>query len=107
MRTKLLTVCGIAVLALTGTASATVLTRATILTPPFTMPVPTASATAAANGQPTPRNVRFGPRHAVKQLPCRPGDHPETDLQGRVPPVDTATGRAAQGYNCNLEVVGH
>jgi hypothetical protein len=51
--------------------------------------------------------VRFGPRVAVPQLPCRPGDKPETDLQGRVPPGDLASGRAAQGYNCNLEVVGH
>ena len=51
-------------------------------------------------------DVRFGPRHAVPQLPCQPGDRPETDLQGRVPPQDIATGRAALGYNCNLDLVG-
>src|SRR4051794_27328206 len=71
------------------------------------MPTPMASASAQANERQAPGSVRFGPRHKVAQLPCRPGDHPETGLQGRVPPADTATGRAAQGYNCNLEVVGH
>src|SRR4051812_17428957 len=67
-------------------------------------PPPTASASAS------PRqgdgDVRFGPREAVPQLPCRPGDSPETDLQGRVPPTDIQTGRAALGYRCNLELVG-
>jgi hypothetical protein len=52
-------------------------------------------------------SVRFGPRTAVPQLPCQAGDQPETDLQGRVPPGDIASGRAAQGYNCNVQVVGH
>jgi hypothetical protein len=52
-------------------------------------------------------DVRFAPRTAVPQLPCRPGDDPETGLQGRVPPGDLVSGRAAQGYNCNLRVVGH
>ena len=50
--------------------------------------------------------VRFGPRRAVPQLPCSKGDRPETGMQGRVPPADIASGRAALGYNCNLEVVG-
>lgn len=50
--------------------------------------------------------VEFGKRTAVPQLPCQPGDRPETGLQGRVSPADVVSGRAAQGYNCNLELVG-
>ena len=61
---------------------------------------------AAASGRPAAGDVRFGPRRAVPQLPCRPGDRAETGLQGRVPPADIATGRAALGYHCNLELVG-
>jgi hypothetical protein len=70
-------------------------------------PVVTASA-----GPPPPTSregtgdIRFGPRQAVPQLPCQAGDSPETDLQGRVPPTDVQSGRAALGYGCNLEVVG-
>ena len=37
---------------------------------------------------------------------CQPGDRPETDLQGRVPPADRASGRAVRGYSCNLKIVG-
>jgi hypothetical protein len=50
--------------------------------------------------------VTFGPRTAVPRVPCHPDDRPETDMQGRVPPADLLNGRAAQGYNCNLELVG-
>ncbi len=71
------------------------------------------SAVMASAGAPAPTvrrqgtgAIRFGPRRAVPQLPCQPGDMPETDLQGRVPPGDIASGRAAQGYNCNIEVIG-
>ncbi|HUR48751.1 MAG TPA: hypothetical protein VMY88_04340 [Acidimicrobiales bacterium] len=38
--------------------------------------------------------------------PCGPGSKPETGLQGRVPPEDHASGRAAQGYTCNTETIG-
>jgi hypothetical protein len=37
---------------------------------------------------------------------CGPGSLPETGLQGRVPAEDVASGRADQGYYCNLEQVG-
>ncbi|SFF56695.1 LVIVD repeat-containing protein [Fontimonas thermophila] len=37
---------------------------------------------------------------------CGPGSRPETDLQGRVSAEDHASGRAAQGYTCNTELVG-
>jgi hypothetical protein len=51
--------------------------------------------------------LSFPERTAVPQLPCHPDDRPETGLQGRVPREDLASGRAGQGYSCNLEVVGH
>jgi len=37
---------------------------------------------------------------------CGPGSKPETDLQGRVPAADFKNGRAAQGYTCNLQLIG-
>ncbi|MBV8234572.1 MAG: hypothetical protein JO075_02610, partial [Acidimicrobiia bacterium] len=37
---------------------------------------------------------------------CGPGSNPETAEQGRVPAADFKDGRAAQGYTCNLELVG-
>jgi len=46
--------------------------------------------------------IVFGPREAVEQLPCRPGDRPEPGLQGRVPRQDAVSG----GYACNMEIVG-
>lgn len=58
------------------------------------------------NALSTGEQVVFPERAAVPRLPCRPGDRPETDLQGRVPKQDLLTGRAAEGYTCNLEVVG-
>ena len=51
-------------------------------------------------------DVTFGPRSAIPKATCQEGDAPETDLQGRTPPQDILTGRAAQGYRCNLELVG-
>src|SRR5689334_9936243 len=59
-------------------------------------PMPTASASTDTNTRGA-GDVKFGPRQAVPQMPCRPGDSPETDLQGRVPPTDIQTGRAALG----------
>ena len=41
------------------------------------------------------------------KAPCGPGSKPETSIQGRVPASDVASGRAAQGYNCNTELVSH
>jgi hypothetical protein len=37
---------------------------------------------------------------------CGPGSRPETDIQGRVPLEDHQSGRVAEGYTCNTELVG-
>ena len=55
--------------------------------------VPASSQVKVASG-PLPRAV------------CGPGSHPETGMQGRIPPADIANGRAAAGYDCNVQVVG-
>jgi hypothetical protein len=43
---------------------------------------------------------------AVPRPTCQPGDLPETALQGQVPLTDRESGRAAQGYACNLRQIG-
>jgi hypothetical protein len=37
---------------------------------------------------------------------CGPGSRPEPGIQGRVPLEDHESGRAAEGYTCNTELVG-
>lgn len=44
--------------------------------------------------------------HAASPASCGAGDKPETGLQGQIPQVDRASGRAADGYTCNLREVG-
>ena len=43
---------------------------------------------------------------ATPKADCGPGSLPETGLQGRVSPADHASGRAAQGFTCNTQLVG-
>lgn len=43
----------------------------------------------------------------VARADCGPGSRPETGLQGEVPVADRKSGRSADGYDCNLELVGH
>src|SRR6266550_1182057 len=38
---------------------------------------------------------------------CAEFDSPETDVQGDVPRADQESGRAEQGYNCGLALVGY
>lgn len=63
------------------------------------------SGSSGARGSTGDLGFAFGPRTAVPQRSCQPGDKPETGLQGYVPPADVASGRAAQGYSCNMELV--
>lgn len=58
-----------------------------------------ASALGPADGRAFP--------NAVPTADCGPGARPETDVQGRVPSADYASGRAADGYTCNTRLVGH
>jgi hypothetical protein len=44
---------------------------------------------------------------ATPQARCGPGSKPETGRQGRVPLADYENGRAAKGYTCNAQQVGH
>src|ERR671914_587866 len=51
----------------------------------------------------------FGPEPPLLPTPradCGPGSQPETGIQGRVTPEDHSSGRAAQGFTCNTELVG-
>jgi len=43
---------------------------------------------------------------ATPQAPCGAGSNPEPGIQGRVSREDHESGRAAQGYTCNAELIG-
>ena len=43
---------------------------------------------------------------ATPKAACGPGSNPETGLQGRVSRAEHDSGRAAEGYTCNTELVG-
>src|SRR3954454_289496 len=47
------------------------------------------------------------PITATPQAPCRSGSHPEPSIQGRVPKSEVDSGRAVEGYWCNLTRIGH
>jgi hypothetical protein len=47
-----------------------------------------------------------GEAQAKSPAVCGPQDRPETALQGQLPQADRASGRAADGYTCNLTEVG-
>src|SRR5919106_78272 len=44
---------------------------------------------------------------ATPEADCGPGSRPEGQVQGRVSRAEHETGRAAEGYTCNAELVGH
>lgn len=46
------------------------------------------------------------PLEATPQAECDPGSRPETGLQGQVSQADHDSGRAAEGFTCNAELVG-
>jgi hypothetical protein len=44
---------------------------------------------------------------ATPKASCGPGSLPEPGIQGRVPKSEVDSGAAANGYHCNVKVVGH
>ncbi len=57
--------------------------------------------------QPLPLEQALEPAlTATPEADCGPGSLPEGPTQGRVPRGDHASGRAAEGYTCNTELVG-
>ena len=54
----------------------------------------------------TPVEPRAAQGAATPKAKCGPGSRPETGLQGRVSRAEHDSGRAAQGYTCNTELVG-
>ena len=66
---------------------------------PSGLSAPRATATAAQT-PPEP------PITATPRAQCREGSSPEPGMQGRVPREEVDSGRAAQGYRCNLSVLG-
>jgi hypothetical protein len=43
---------------------------------------------------------------SVPKAQCGPGSNPESGLQGRVPRAEIDSGRAAEGYTCNSQLLG-
>ncbi|MDQ1695803.1 MAG: hypothetical protein QOJ03_1156 [Frankiaceae bacterium] len=73
----------------------------------FLVPVVLAAVTVSTVSLATSSQAVDGEPPSVPHAKCGPGSLPETGLQGRVPPADRASGRAAKGYRCNTTLVGH
>ena len=71
-----------------------------------------ATATVGLGAQASTRTTALSlaadepPLVPVPRAECGPGSIPEPGMQGRVPADDVAAGGAADGYLCNVEVVG-
>ncbi len=65
-------------------------------------PVPRAAQVEAVPSAQAPEP----PLLPTPQGECGPGSRPETGIQGRVSPEDHESGRAAEGFTCNTELVG-
>jgi hypothetical protein len=59
--------------------------------------------TQAASAQSSPTEPAL---IAVPPAQCGPGSRPEPGMQGRVPAEAVEAGEAAEGYTCNIEVLG-
>ncbi len=75
------------------------------------VPVPTASATLSDLGSSTEPDAAAASADATSTAAekglCGPEDLVETGLQGEVPLADQLSGRATEGYNCGVSLVGH
>lgn len=60
----------------------------------------------AACGSGAPAPVAQNVVAATPRAQCGPGSRPETGMQGRVSRAEHESGRAAEGYTCNTELVG-
>lgn len=58
---------------------------------------------AACGDADSPSTAQTGP---TPKASCMAGSRPETGMQGRVSAEDHDSGRAAEGYTCNTELVG-
>lgn len=64
------------------------------------------AALVACGGRSSDAPSAPGNGGATPRAACGPGSRPETGMQGRVSAEDHASGRAAQGFTCNTELVG-
>jgi hypothetical protein len=76
-----------------------------------------AAAHAPRGGEPAPATLESEraiptqakaepPLEATPRADCGPGSRPEPGMQGRVPKEEVDSGRATDGYRCNISVVG-
>src|ERR1043165_3064159 len=86
---------------------ASMLSRRVLLLSPLILLAACGSSGSSSDssGNPPPLTQSETPAATPKAV-CGPGSRPETGLQGRVSPEDHASGRAAQGFTSNLELVG-
>lgn len=65
-----------------------------------------AALTACGGDKPASSAPSFNAGLPTAKAVCGPGSRPETGMQGRVSAEDHDSGRAAEGYTCNTEIVG-
>jgi hypothetical protein len=76
---------------------------------PLTLALAGLTGVVACNNNSGAPDTAVVPVVSVAHTPkasCGPGSKPETDLQGRVTQADHDSGRAAEGFTCNTELVG-
>lgn len=61
---------------------------------------------SGCSNNPDSDGVPMASAAATPKAVCGPGSRPETGMQGRVSADDHDSGRAAQGFTCNTELVG-
>ncbi len=64
------------------------------------------SASTRSSGAASTSSPRGSELLATPQAECGPGSRPELGIQGRVSREEHDSGRAAEGYQCNVEMVG-